>query len=58
MDPRQSTDVMQPQFKSHEILKTLNELVYVKVAHHCYHFTNHFTSYKCTWSANSIGKAD
>ena len=54
MVPRQSTDVMQPQFKSHEILKTLNELVYVKVAHHCYHFT----SCKCTWSANNTGKAD
>ena len=52
MAPRRSIDVMQSQFKSHEILKTLNELVYVKVAHHCYHFT----SCKCIWSANSTGK--
>ena len=35
MAPRWSTDVMQPEFKGHEILKTLNELVYVKVAYHC-----------------------
>ena len=54
MAPRRSTDVMQSQFKSHEILTILNELVYVKVAHHCYHFT----SCKCIWSANSTGKAD
>ena len=54
MTPRRSTDVMQPQLKSHEILKTLIELVNVKVAHHCYHFT----SCKYTWSANSTGKAD
>ena len=54
MAPRQSTDVMQPQFKSHGNLKALNELFSVKLAHHCYHFTN----CKYTWSANSTRKAD